>query len=70
MTRQSKVISAPRDLPVIGNEADRCHGCRGLPEPTPEAIPRRFSPFDYLVFVGSFINLIVVSFIVGHWLFR
>ncbi len=28
----------------------------------------RFTAFDYLVFTGGIINLIVVSVIVGYWL--
>jgi len=30
---------------------------------------RRLTPFDYLVLLGGFINLLVVSFIIGSWLF-
>lgn len=30
--------------------------------------PRRFTLFDYIAMVGFSINMIVVAFIVSHWL--
>ena len=28
---------------------------------------RRFTPLDYMAFIGGAINLVVISYIVGYW---
>ncbi len=31
---------------------------------------RRLTPFDYLVIAGGLVNLVVVSYIIGYWIFN
>lgn len=30
---------------------------------------RRFAPMDYLAIVGAVINLLVIGYLIGYWLF-